>query len=106
MGRTRGLEADGSEIRRIRISRGLSRSKLADRAETSYAHLANLEKGHTPRAAEETLVRIALALAVPMHCIQREEAAEATEGADDAPRAGAASAAAATDEGSDEVNAA
>lgn len=56
----------GGVIEKLRITKGLTRRALAEKASTKYSTVYNLEKGFNPRTSVEMLSRIANALGVPV----------------------------------------
>lgn len=53
----------GRNVRKLRLSLGMTQSDLADRAEIRRALISDLERGET-NATLDTVVRIAMALGV------------------------------------------
>jgi transcriptional regulator with XRE-family HTH domain len=88
---TQVLEADslslGAEIRRVRLSRGMTLAQLADRVGVSQSLVSQVERGRASPSIT-TLRRMAEALAIPIAALFTEEvAAPLTEdGQDDMGR--------------------
>lgn len=65
-----GLEKLGANVRRVRLSRGLSQEALADLARVSQSHISTLEIGeHEPGVL--AVLRIARALHVDVQDLVR-----------------------------------
>lgn len=64
MAKTPAPEIKCRELEETRVSRGLTRRMLAEKAGTTYSNVYNLEKGYNQRIGRELLQRIADALQV------------------------------------------
>lgn len=71
--RFRGVTPNGTAIRTFRELQHLSLREVAKRAGLDCGHLSRLERRRAG-ASEQTLRRIAAALAVPVAAVNREEA--------------------------------
>jgi transcriptional regulator with XRE-family HTH domain len=57
----------GRNVRKLRLSLGMTQSDLADRAEIRQALISDIERGET-NATLDSVVRIAMALATGVPC--------------------------------------
>lgn len=64
MARTPAPKVKARALEQIRVSRGLTRRMLAEKAGTKYKTVYNLEYGCNPRVGRELLQRLAAALNV------------------------------------------
>lgn len=76
MARTPAPKVKARALEEIRVSRGLTRRMLAEKASTKYKTVYNLEYGTNPRIGRELLQRLAAALEVaPSELAETEDAA-------------------------------
>ena len=69
----------GPQIRKLREARGLSRSRLAAKAEVTYAFIQQLETGTRKQPRGEHLAKIASALGVSVEELLRGEGSRGSE---------------------------
>lgn len=76
MARTPAPKVKARALEQIRVSRGLTRRMLAEKAGTKYKTVYNLEYGCNPRVGRELLQRLASALNVaPTDLAEAEDVA-------------------------------